>query len=295
MRPKIVRKTYLSVLMLIGLFAGSTMGSIYADCAVVFFGDPNLAAAVETELAKVGIYPPITETDMLALTSLDAGGRGLAEPNALVGLEYALNLKSLNLSGNYIFDLTPLAGLNKLRRLNLAENDIKNLYPLSGLTGLTFLDLQGNRITNISPLIGLVQLESLDLDRNDIEVIEAAAGLEQLERLSLRDNHIKYISAAAGLSGLKYLYLSNNKIKYIGPTSTLFNLKELDLVGNQIGDISALSGHTALSTLDLRNNSLNITDYCMYLRQIRCNNPGVALRYDRNPFVFWPGERDKIL
>lgn len=51
---------------------------------------------------------------------------------SLKGLEYAVNLKSLDLSGNQITDLTPLAGLTNLTYLDLSDNQITDLQPLEG-------------------------------------------------------------------------------------------------------------------------------------------------------------------
>ena len=51
---------------------------------------------------------------------------------SLEGLQYAVNLKSLDLSGNQITDLTPLAGLTNLTYLDLSDNQITDLQPLEG-------------------------------------------------------------------------------------------------------------------------------------------------------------------
>lgn len=51
---------------------------------------------------------------------------------SLEGLQYAVNLKSLDLSGNQITDLTPLAGLTNLTYLDLSGNQITDLQPLEG-------------------------------------------------------------------------------------------------------------------------------------------------------------------
>ncbi len=55
-------------------------------------------------------------------------------------------LTRLDLDGNQISDVKPLAGLTKLTRLYLAENQISDLKPLAGLTKLTDLTLDENRI-----------------------------------------------------------------------------------------------------------------------------------------------------
>nr|WP_252192464.1 leucine-rich repeat domain-containing protein [Pseudoflavonifractor sp. MCC625] len=61
-------------------------------------------------------------------------------------MQYAVNLKSLDLSENSITDLSPLAGLENLTYLELDRNNITDLAPLSGLTGLEHLNLYNNLI-----------------------------------------------------------------------------------------------------------------------------------------------------
>lgn len=69
----------------------------------VFFADPNLEAAVREALQKP--EGQLTVTDVESLTTLDASNRGI---RLLGGLEYAVNLTSLNLSLNLITDLAAL-------------------------------------------------------------------------------------------------------------------------------------------------------------------------------------------
>ena len=63
--------------------------------------DPALKAAIE---AQLGIPNP-TPSDMLGLANLDASVRGITD---LTGLEYAINLRTLNLTGNSITDVSEL-------------------------------------------------------------------------------------------------------------------------------------------------------------------------------------------
>ena len=69
----------------------------------VFFADPNLEAAVREALPKP--EGQLTVADVESLTTLDASNRGI---RLLGGLEYAVNLTTLNLSRNLITDLGPL-------------------------------------------------------------------------------------------------------------------------------------------------------------------------------------------
>lgn len=83
-------------------------------------------------------------------------------------LARCINLTQLDLSGNRVSDISPLAGLTHLKVLHLLGNKIIDLRPLAGLVNLQILDLQRNRIVDITPLKGLTQLEKLYLTDNQI-------------------------------------------------------------------------------------------------------------------------------
>ncbi|MBI9018444.1 MAG: leucine-rich repeat domain-containing protein [Phycisphaerae bacterium] len=63
-----------------------------------------------------------------------------------------LNIETINLSRNYITDLTSLKDMTKLRDLNVSLNCIDNIKPLSSVSALKSLDLFGNKINDISPI-----------------------------------------------------------------------------------------------------------------------------------------------
>ena len=89
-------------------------------------------------------------------------------------LKELTQLTNLDLSGNQISDVSPLAGLTKLTKLNLSNNNITDLTPLAELKKLEFLCLgeywvnpggaeilENNLITDLKPLTGLKNLKAL--------------------------------------------------------------------------------------------------------------------------------------
>ena len=239
---------------------------------LVVFNDPALEAAVEAELG-----PDPNEADMLGLTYLFAGNKGVSD---LTGLEYALNLQELYLLQNNISDLSPLTNLTSLGILNLSNNNISNLSALSDLINLTYLNLSFNNISIISALSELTDLETLDLAGNTISNISALsdltnlkllylgqnsnlsdvsplAGLTNLKKLSLDNNSINNISALSGLTNLDTLHLHENSLSNISALSGLTNLEQLFLQDNNISNISALSSLTNLTDLDLSDNNIS--------------------------------------
>ena len=59
---------------------------------------------------------------------------------SITGLEYAVNLKELNLDYNKITDLSPISNLTKLEKLNISYNKgLESISCLSVLTNLNFV------------------------------------------------------------------------------------------------------------------------------------------------------------
>ncbi|MCL2409685.1 MAG: leucine-rich repeat domain-containing protein [Oscillospiraceae bacterium] len=123
------------------------------------------------------------------MTELDLNGMDLSNEE-IVTLRYMVNLTSLLLAGNYISDLSPLAGLTNLTFLSLFENEISDLTPLTGLTNLATLMLDANQISDLTPLAGLYNLMFLGLESNQISDISPLAGLTNLAMMGLSDNSI---------------------------------------------------------------------------------------------------------
>ena len=242
---------------------------------VVDIPDPNLRAAVETELGKAS-GDTITVAEMATLTELDASEIGVSQ---LTGLETAgsltvlwldgntiadisplaglINLSELGLWGNAITDISPLAELTNLAWLGLSDNSITNISALTALTNLTSLGLSGNPIADFSPLMELTHLTSLGLGFSDIGDISFLAGLTNLTTLGLALSGISDISPLAGLTNLTHLDLWANEITGISPLTDLTHLIDLSLDSNAITDISPLAGLTNLTSLGLDDNSIS--------------------------------------
>ncbi|XP_076863606.1 leucine-rich repeat-containing protein 61 [Brachyhypopomus gauderio] len=80
-----------------------------------------------------------------------------------------INLERLDLSGNNITNVAPIASLRVLVVLNLSSNRISNLDPISSCESLQSLNLAGNLISspdNLHPLKSLRTLESIRLKDN---------------------------------------------------------------------------------------------------------------------------------
>ena len=216
--------------------------------------DRNLRTAIATALGKTA-SAPIKRKDMASLTTLVASDANITDLN---GLENATNLYHvLNLEGNNISNIAPLAGLTKLTHLLLGDNNISDISPVVRLTKLQVLNLQQNQIVDISAVADLKFLNVLRLQHNKIVDISAVAGLKRLDGLNLWNNNISDILPVAGLTNLVDLQLTDNNISDIAPVAGLTNLIELSLGHNNISDISVLMGLTGLAHLNMPRNNIS--------------------------------------
>ena len=175
---------------------------------------------------------------------------------SVAGLEHFTALSELQLSGNQIIDVSPLASLTKLHFLQLALNQVADVSPLAFLTKLEYLGLQDNRVVDVNPLASLPSLEWLELGGNEILDVSPLASLTSLERLHLESNQIADVSPLAPLINLGLLTLRHNEIVDVRPLAPLSNLSKLYLAHNQIVDLSPLATLTSLEFLDLEDNEI---------------------------------------
>ncbi len=189
--------------------ATATVETGGADCAdPVTIPDEVLRQAVRDALNKP--EGDITCADMASLTELRQRGRqgenGL--PNRFVenleGLQYAVNLTTLQLMGNLTLkDISPLSTLTKLVDLDLSGNRIGDIGPLSTLVNLTRLDLGFNlNIEDVGPLSGLTGLETLVLNINRIADLTPLRNLTNLRRLDLGTNFVADLSPLVTNTGV---------------------------------------------------------------------------------------------
>ena len=125
-----------------------------------------------------------------SLYELDLSNIGLLNDD-IIPLQFMTNLQVLNLGGNQINDLTPLANITSLTALYLYDNKrISDLSPLSNLTNMTKMSIYWNEIRDITPLSGLTNLEWLELAGNQISDLTPLKNLRKLTYLSLHDNPV---------------------------------------------------------------------------------------------------------
>ena len=238
--------------------SGSKAVAVRDGSRGVIIPDANLRAAIEDALGKA-TGAPITQAEMAKLTLFQESRKGIKR---LTGLESATNLTVLNLAGNNISNLSPLASLTNLERLSLQSmtTSLSDISALANLTNLEFLNLTNNNITDISALTNLTKLTELYVGQNNIADISALAGLTNLTELSLSENDITDISALTGLTELTGLYLWDNKIPDLVPLVANAGLGSEDVVKTTGNPLNAASTGTHIPALLARGVRISFDD-----------------------------------
>lgn len=212
------------------------------------FADRNLEAAVRQQVfSKRDTDKPLTAADVATVAVVQGNFRGITN---LAGLEHCKALASLELAGNRISDVKPLAGLRQLQYVHLASNRIADVTSLGTLPSLQYIQLESNQVVDAAPLASCTNLASIYLSRNKLKTIapltqlprvvtfyadgnglKTVAGLEQLKWLttvSLANNQISDVKPLAGLRAPSLILLDGNKVKDLGP---LYAAAKADLAG----------------------------------------------------------------
>lgn len=195
-------------------------------------GGEDKRPLIKSEVPSITIQGEEYSTD---LRKLDLSDRGLTDED-IQDLKYMVNLSNLQLRGNDLTDISPLAGLTQLECINLMENpNLTDLSPLAGLTNMRQFNYYGTPVEDLSFMAGWTKMEYVQLD-------------------DIGDNDLSFLS---GMPNVKHLYLqgTNNVIKDLSFLSGMTELTELHLQGDlQLTDISPVAGLTNLTTLSISSN-----------------------------------------
>lgn len=149
-------------------------------------------------------------TFMSDVTELDISGDTIAD---LSPLAQCTRLERLDLHNCGITDISSLVDLQSLVWLDVSENEIDDLRPLMSLSSLTHLDVHENKVKDITVLLYLTKLTELDLCGNPVAGFTSIARLENLTELGLRDTGMidLALESVSGLKNLRKLDLEQNK------------------------------------------------------------------------------------
>ena len=207
----------------------------------------------------------ISETDMARLSALDAS---YSNVRSIDGLQHAVNLRSLYLSGNRISDVSHISSLIRMQVLGLHDNQVSEI-DLTRMTDLRFLDLGNNALTAVDlsgqrTSVGenerTSKLYALWLHGNRLTSIDLS-GLSALRDRTDGTSHPNYVSlrldrnrltSVTGLNELPRevwsLRLEHNQLTALDLRGAE-HLHYLYLNNNPISSTSDLAGFSGLTDL----------------------------------------------
>ena len=225
--------------------------------AGVHIPDPNLRAVLTEVLGKAP-GAPITAEEIATLTHLRPVRPDIQD---LTGIQFATNLEMFDMQWSpegLLSDLSPLAGLTKLKYLSVSGPSISDLSPLAGLINLELLALFRTSVSDLSPLAGLSKLEWLYFNHAPVSDLSPLAGLTNLETLQFFYAEGPSLVPLKELSRLKILAAGRSQISDISPLAGLINLEVLELFESDgISDISSLASMSKLRRLHLQHNNIS--------------------------------------
>ena len=182
--------TLLSVLMLTTCAFGAC-----AEAETVAFADVAVEQAIRETLG-VSADAPLTTDDLAMILEFD-GEAG--EIQTLEDFALCKNLESFILRGSKTpaYDLTPFAGLEKLRFFRI-DGDVLNTAPVAALPELTALQIGGSVTQlDLSPLAGRTNLDTLYLTRRaldgntDFSPLTSHTNLRKVSLPKLREGELR--------------------------------------------------------------------------------------------------------
>ena len=252
-------------------------------CSSVDFTDASLELAVRTALGYDDFDIPLWNTDLLRLTYLAAPGMRIG---SLAGLEYCLNLETLDLSENDIEDLAAFTDLGHLISIDLSGNLAHNLTPLASLDSVEVLNLRANWVVDVSPLRNMASIQQLDLSENLISDLSAfLAGNEWIGGEVVLNVSCNPLAEDALTIHIPALELNNVTVAVAGNCQPVTladtNLENVfrDGLGRPDPALPILDTDLALfRSLDLSEQELTNIDslaYCARLAELDLSNTGI--------------------
>ncbi len=228
------------------LFLGFMFSAPAQDVSIP---DAGLNAAVRDALHKP--TGPLTESDLLTLTALDASLRNISN---LSGLEAARNLATLSLQSNHLANLLVPAALTNLTTINLGSNPLTNCFVPDGLKKLSRILIQYGQLTNLALPTDMKELLELDLSVNHFTSFTIPTNLTAVGFLGLSQNQLTNFIIHTNLIELDNLDLSLNQFTAFEFPAHLTNISFLNLSFNLLTNCSLPNGLSRMASLNLKGN-----------------------------------------
>ena len=218
--------------------------------------DPTKADSVVGFTGEMNDLAPLSELSQLR--SLDLAGLKVMDISPLAAFA---ELQTLRLgsarSASYmkekllLADITPIGRLTSLKDLSLNATSVSNIGPLSSLKNLTDLEIANTDVVDLRPLRNLSELRKLVASFSPIQRLDALSQLKFLRNLQLSATQVSDLSPLADLVNIRLLWLRDTKVTTIPALSKMVALKYLGLENTNVADLTPLSVLTDLDSLYL--------------------------------------------
>ncbi len=210
------------------------------------------ANADEEQIPEVKIGGEFFPIDV---TELDLSDRELTNQQ-IYNISHLKKLKELNLSGNYITDLSCLNGLSEMEVLSFSNNNISDISFVETMPKLRTFVAENCGITDLSVFENMETLEKIYVGDNYITDISPLKNCSRLTAVGVNEAQLDNIDALENKPLLEKIYLTGCGLTSIEPLRNSDKLTEVCLGRNKLTDLSPLSGCT-ISMLYIDNNKLS--------------------------------------
>jgi Leucine-rich repeat (LRR) protein len=175
-----------------------------------------------------------------------------ADSVTLDDIKNMTSIDALDLSDNqFLRTIEPLAELSNLKTLDLSGTGITDLTPIRNLTGLAELDISQTSVTDLTPLKYSDKLTRLVLAGTPVNDLSVVGQMPALETLDISRTGVLDISPLSACTSLKYLHMEAAPVSDLHPLATLTSLVEVNASQTLVRDLTPLSGLTQLEILSL--------------------------------------------
>ena len=232
--------------------SGRSVG--YALDDIVSFADVNLKNALISAGCDVNSDGELTKSEMEKVYGINLSDLSLEN---ISGLEYATNLKYIDLSNNLLTDIDALANCAELQYVNISNNLLISIDALANASKMFILVADNNNITSVSAFAGNNSLVTISFAENEIFDISALKNITSLRSATFNANAIADIAALSTLTYVNYLNFEDNEIDSLVPIADLDYLFGANFNTNYL-DITE-GGENANIVDDFANNGVDIT------------------------------------
>lgn len=225
---------------------------------------------------RIGDISPLRD---LSLQSLELVGNYVSDLTPLAGMK---TLRSLNINNNPVADISSLASLQRLEELHMQQCNVTDISALASLPGLAYVDVAGIPCDDYTPLLSLPLLSFAAISESSAQDAAVLSGSPAIRELIAVHCGITGLDGFQAMPALERLDLSENDLSDLSGIGRYQRLRSLALRNAPIGDLTPLEDLPALEELDLRGSGSDLSPllHIPKLKKLICS-PGMQAQIDR--------------